>query len=336
MQELWERCSSGFSWSEAVLIGPWPPAADLPLFRSPVEPTITVRHLYVSISKRWLAENSKGEVLSADLVAKYDTIFDHHGRAKTLVSAFYHLLFIAWEAHGWGHKNADGFLFGLPGEIRFCTKVRRTASVIDLDQTAKTYGVPEDVIHLLIRKLPGVEMSVFHILEHDLQQPLTLSNAIAVQDSLIGLAKDMRTRVTSPDKEDLHLLWETRNIHVLVWNQKDLRIWHWGPACHEALVRLARFCIGKLRIDLAKPVVPVSTGNCFLNTKTGAEMRDMAVQWPSRSKSRVRRSEDDTGHRCICQYLRVPNTPNSLEESCFWCLNSILEPVKSKWNLTLQ
>ena len=87
----------------------------------------------------------------------------------------------AWEVHGWGHRREAGFLFVAIGDVRFRTKVRRTASLVDLDQSASAHGIPPDMAHLLIQKLPAVELTVFHILEADLHQVFTVNNAMAVQ-----------------------------------------------------------------------------------------------------------------------------------------------------------
>lgn len=54
------------------------------------------------------------------------------------------------------------------GDVQFYLKARRTCSVVDLDRTAKTYGITAENVHRLIRRVPGVQLSVYHILDTDL------------------------------------------------------------------------------------------------------------------------------------------------------------------------
>lgn len=132
----------------------------------------TGRHTTHCIA-HWVAGERCLTVHRAPLV---DHELHHQGRPLSSVEAFYRLLFSAWEKLGWGHDTQEGFQFQestatihLPGDLQFHVKVRRTCSVLDLDRTAKVYGITAENIHSLIRRVPGVQLSVHHILDTHLE-----------------------------------------------------------------------------------------------------------------------------------------------------------------------
>ena len=79
VQELRERCVTGFSWADNVLLGTWPPGPDVPPFRPPLEASITLRQLCASIQKEWHQVEAMGDPLGLEMAPDYDKQFTHHG-----------------------------------------------------------------------------------------------------------------------------------------------------------------------------------------------------------------------------------------------------------------
>ena len=338
ISEMWERCGTSFPWSQIIRDGPWPPGPDVPLFRPPCADSHTLRGLHASLSQKWREANPNTEPMPLDVAEKYDVHFNHHGRPHSAVTAFYALLFAAWDALGWGHREESSFLFpatGLPTDLRFHTKLRRTASVVDLDETAKIYHIPKDGMRLLLQRLPGIEVSVFHILDKHLGQPFTLENGCALQDCVIQVAKEFRARVTSPDKELLKMIWDQRNIHIIIWNTKDVRVWHWPETCSAALLRVATHCLLRLQKNDPPVASSVATENQFTDSRSGLQLRDMAVQYSVKDASRPRNGkrtnvEDDA---CLCHFLRSGDLA-PLEDNCMWCMRSLVLSIQKRFILT--
>ena len=341
ISEMWERCGTSFPWSQIIRDGPWPPGPDVPLFRPPCADSHTLRGLHAALCRKWREANTNSEPLSLDAAEKYDVHFNHLGRPHSAVNAFYALLFAAWDALGWGHREESGFLFpttGLPTDLRFHTKLRRTTSVVDLDETAKMYNIPKDGMRLLLQRLPGMEVSVFHILDKDLGQPFTFENGCALQDCIIQVAKEFRAHVTSPDKEHLKMLWDQRNIHIIIWNMKDVRIWHWPETCSVALLRVAGYCLLQLQKN-HPPVASVAAEKAFMDSRSGLQMRDVAVQYSVKDTSRARSGkrtntnvEEDVSV-CMCHLLRS-GVLAPLENNCMWCMRSLVQSIQNRFILT--
>ena len=172
-----------------------------------------------------------------------DECFPHVGRPVTLIRHFYRLLFLAWEAHGWGTNTGTGFVFSSCDDVRFQTRMRRTITMVDIDRTSESSGL--DGLSLVLR-LPGVELTVFHLLENPLEQALTLENGCVLQEAVIQVAKDFRTRVVPEDRERLAKLWDGRGVQTLLWKSREIRLWYWSNDCREALVAICVSMIGWL------------------------------------------------------------------------------------------
>ena len=170
--------------------------------------------------------------------------------------------------------------------IQFVTKIRRTVSVLDLDQTAKLCGFNAQT---LITMIPNVELSVFHILDTKLhpvcicvnaccrQQAYTIENGCALQECVIQVIKEFRNTVGAEEKERLVQLWEKRNVHILLWNTKEVRMWHWPAECTQELVYVSRFCIGLLTANRNSPI-NVAMERVYVD-HGGVERRDIASQY---------------------------------------------------------
>ena len=155
MEDLRERCLFGFPWAESVIQN-WPPSPEVSLFVPPMDADITLKQLWMRIRERYRMESAKP--LLPDEASQYDDTLQHIGRpmqasryeyfglhaCKSLISAFYGLLFHAWTFHRWGRLDGGGFVFELETEtqaalspLRFHTRMKRTTSMLDLDSTAQ-------------------------------------------------------------------------------------------------------------------------------------------------------------------------------------------------------
>jgi hypothetical protein len=124
------------------------------------------------------------------------------------------------------------------------TKIRRTMAIVDIDSTLKHHGETMAVQDIL-KSLPGVQLSAFHILEDDLKQAFTPENGMVVQEGILLLAREFRTRVLQGDHDELHLVWTQRMVTAVQWNRKEFRIWHWPAQLRPAVLRCARIALQK-------------------------------------------------------------------------------------------
>ena len=358
-----QRVSGVFPWTEGILAS-WPPAIDVPLFRSPLDDRFTLQKLHCRMKRAWgMQSNGPMPVESA---ASADEDLQHHGRPVSAIEAYYRLLFGAWERQGWGRLDPkDGFHFTCESSaaevpFNFQIKVKRTTSMVDLDHTARVLGITTNNIHLLIHKLPGVEMSVFHLLESELkpgthkfvcvctQQTPTWENGCALQECVLQVVKEFRRRVEPGDREQLTQLWDKRNVHLIIWNGHDLRLWHWSRELTDTLRRVARFCL-KIFLHPVSAWVDGVDGMAIIRrtfrsmgTQTNEdgtpageeefrveEQRSIATQWknpasaPSQSRKRNSRTagveEDRLDVSCMCRLMQDKQQLIPLEQSCMWC-----------------
>ena len=146
--------------------------------------------MFERLADRWAATN-QGErtlPLPAAKANEMDDTFTHCGRSEPVIMDFFRWFFDAWQTLDWGTYDAeqDTFVFGeaLPATqpaVEFVMRVRRAQLIADLVATSKACGM-EDNVPLLVLQVPGLELSVFHMLAApDIGQRLTMGNAMAVQ-----------------------------------------------------------------------------------------------------------------------------------------------------------
>ena len=161
-------------------------------------------------------------------------------------------------------------------------------------------------------------------------------------DAVLALSREMRSRVSRPDRDDLQTLWDKRNVLLIIWNQKDMRIWHWPTSCRDALIRMCGFCVTHLKMDMSRPP-PIAVESCYVEPVTGIERRDIAVQYHPRDVTEPMRSrggkrvlpQEAPVYPCICHLLRNGVT-TTLSDACQWCLKDIMHPIQTRAPLTLR
>ena len=134
------------------------------------------------------------------------------------------------------------------------------------------------------------------------------------------------------------MLWDQRNIHIIIWNMKDVRIWHWPETCSVALLRVAGYCLLQLQKN-HPPVASVAAEKAFMDSRSGLQMRDVAVQYSVKDTSRARSGkrtntnvEEDVSV-CMCHLLRS-GVLATLEDNCMWCMRSLGHSIKNRFVLT--
>jgi hypothetical protein len=155
-----------------------------------------------------------------------------------------------------------------------------------------------------------------------------LENGYVLQEAVLQVAKEFRTRLVPDDRQLLTTLWEQRNVHLILWNGKDVRMWHWPADVRGALVRpmslppprcndmtpVARLYLQSFGHDDPDGGLVVSTENRYMQatacgqcgTHKNLEYRDVGTQYHVPTTSRKRsasRGGDDVEARCLCHWL---------------------------------
>jgi hypothetical protein len=154
------------------------------------------------------------------------------------------------------------------GCMRFQWKRRRMMSIPDIGATAQslakatTGSDPIKFVPNIIKNIPGMEISVFHVLDEELEQPFTLNNGMILQEAMYYWLANYRS--SSPAQFDVvHNLYQARESLLVWWEGRSVRIWCWPYELRPALVCMARSVLTVLvRIvcmELTEPVCSTAT-----------------------------------------------------------------------------
>jgi hypothetical protein len=235
--------------------------------------------------------------------------------------------------------------------------VRKRATYVDLDAALRKHDVG------VVWSLPGVELSVFHMLP-GCGIALTVPNGLAVQEAMLAprghcarcnaclcaIIRDRRVSV-APDSQALLLnLWRTRLILSVLYERQDVRVYHWPVTVDASVRRLCTFVVQQLcrgdprpgnnsivpRPRLPSPAVALGPGDAavqvYLTRVTYDNRRHTRQNRQNRCPPAPTSSEDDNA--CLCETTPQVALPQ-LEDLCRWCVACTLRRVARVWTLSL-
>ena len=148
------------------------------------------------------------------------------------------------------------------GGVRFQWKRRRMMSIPDVGATAQTLAKatvgsdPSKFVPNIIKNTPGMEISVFHILDEELEQPFTLNNGMILQEALYYWLMNYRSSCAA-QFDVVHNLYQARESLLVWWEGRCVRIWCWPYEMRPALVCMTRCVLAVLarivHIELTEP-----------------------------------------------------------------------------------